>query len=165
MSQLKVNSIVPTGGLPAGAAGGGIIQTVTASSKTTYSFTSSSYTDTDIQVNITPSSASSKVLVSCTLVSMCYATNSTSLGIQLVRDSTAVWNANEYHWHSVNAAVAITYSSFFQFLDTPNTTSQTLYKIQGARYRTSNGTQQAKLNQIPSNTSHGCIIVAQEVTG
>ena len=28
MSQLKVNSIVPVGGLPSGATGGGIIQTV-----------------------------------------------------------------------------------------------------------------------------------------
>jgi len=141
-----------------------LVQTVTANSKTQYSFTSQTYADTNITVNITPTSSSNKVLVSCTLASQCYATNSTSLGIRLMRDSTSIWNNNEYHWHSVNAAINLSYSSFFQFLDTPSTTSQITYKIQGARYRVSNGTQQAYLNYIPSNSSHGCIIIAQEVT-
>ena len=38
MSQLKVNSIVPVGGLPAGATGGGIIQTVTLTKTDTAPF-------------------------------------------------------------------------------------------------------------------------------
>ena len=141
-----------------------LVQTVTANSKTSYSFTSQTYADTDITVNITPPSSSNKVLVSCTLASQCYATNSTSLGVKLLRGSTAIWHNHEYHWHSVNAAINLSYSSFFQFLDTPSTTSQITYKLQGARYRVSNGTQQAHFNYIPSNTTHGCIIVAQEIT-
>ena len=42
MSQLKVNSIVPAGGLPSGATGGGIIQIVqTKKSDTASNITSS----------------------------------------------------------------------------------------------------------------------------
>ena len=40
MSQLKVNSIVPVGGLPSGASGGGIIQVVQAVKTNTASTTS-----------------------------------------------------------------------------------------------------------------------------
>ena len=70
MSQLKVNSIVPVGGLPAGASGGGIIQTVTATHSTQVSqasngsgSTQTTLSDTGLTASITPSSNSSKVLV------------------------------------------------------------------------------------------------------
>ena len=66
MSQLKVNSIVPVGGLPSGA-DGGIIQTVqTVKSDVTSQSGSSSGTFFDISgmsATITPSSNSNKVLV------------------------------------------------------------------------------------------------------
>ena len=64
MSQLKVNSIVPTGGLPAGA-NGGIIQVVNVVKTDTFTSTASnSFTDiTGLSVNITPSSNSHKLLV------------------------------------------------------------------------------------------------------
>ena len=44
MSQLKVNSIVPAGGLPSGA-NGGIIQVVSTTKTDAFSTTSSSFTD------------------------------------------------------------------------------------------------------------------------
>ena len=69
MSQLKVNSIVPVGGLPSGATAGGVIQTVTASTTTQVSQSYSSegtitttITDTGLSASITPSSNSSKIL-------------------------------------------------------------------------------------------------------
>ena len=63
MSQLKVDSIIPTTGAPTGG-GGGIIQIV-SSNKTGYqSSTSSSYADiTDLSCTITPKSATSKIYV------------------------------------------------------------------------------------------------------
>ena len=45
MSQIKVDSIVPRGGLPAGATGGGVIQTIQSTRTDFVSTTSSSYTD------------------------------------------------------------------------------------------------------------------------
>ena len=61
MSQLKVDSIIPTTGVPTGG-GGGIVQikmgTLTAPASTS---TSGSFTDTGLTCAITPTSATSKV--------------------------------------------------------------------------------------------------------
>ena len=62
MSQIKVDSIVPSGGLPAGADGGGIIQIVRASYDTQTSSSATSWT-TIFSANITPNSSSSKILI------------------------------------------------------------------------------------------------------
>ena len=65
MSQLKVNSIVPVGGLPSGSSGG-IIQIKTDIKKDTYSqsLNRNTYTsDMGLSVAITPSSSSNKILV------------------------------------------------------------------------------------------------------
>ena len=73
MRQLKVNSIVPVGGLPSGS-NGGIIQvkqTIKKEVFTTAQAVSRGYTDlTGLNVAITPSSNSNKILYSYT-VSYC----------------------------------------------------------------------------------------------
>ena len=159
----SANQVLKTDGSGAFSFGanGKLLQTVSASTQTQYSFSSDTYSDTDLAATITPSSTSSKILVMVTLASSAYATNSTSLGVQLKRGSTVVWFNNEYHWHLVNAAVNIHRNSFFAYLDSPSTTSATTYTIAGARYRTSNGTQQAKINPDSGQTSY---IIVQEVT-
>lgn len=67
MSQLKVNSIIPVGGVPTNG-GGGVIQIVSVSDslrESTGSFTfADSYTDTPFTVDITPTSTNSKILIS-----------------------------------------------------------------------------------------------------
>ena len=138
----------------------GVVQTVQQSSTTNYFFTSSTYADTNLSKAITPTSSSNKILVKCALCTQAYATNSTSLGIRLLRGSSVIYVNNEYHWHSVNAAINLFYQSYFEFLDSPNTTSSVTYKIQGARYRTSNGTQQAQINPVSGHVSY---ITLQEV--
>ena len=63
MSQLKVNSIVPAGGLTSGA-NGGIVQIVNSHLKTKQTITgSSSFQATGLSATITPSSNNSKILV------------------------------------------------------------------------------------------------------
>jgi hypothetical protein len=64
MSQIRTNSIVPAGGVPAGASGGGIIQIVSVNYTSDFSFTST------VGVNVTSFNASmacrttsSKVLI------------------------------------------------------------------------------------------------------
>jgi len=66
MSQVRTNSLVPIGGIPAGASGGGIIQVVQTVKTDTFSRTSSSsdYGDiTGLTATITPRSTSNKVLI------------------------------------------------------------------------------------------------------
>ena len=66
MSQLKVNSIVPVGGVASGA-GGGIIQVKSVTDtvrESTGSFScSGTYVDTPFAVTITPTSSSNKMLI------------------------------------------------------------------------------------------------------
>ena len=61
MSQLKVNSIVPTGGVASGQ-GGGIIQTTTVTKTTQFSHSTATFTDiTGLTVDITPVAGNSKI--------------------------------------------------------------------------------------------------------
>ena len=63
MSELRTNRIVPRNGLPASAAGGGIIQIVQASTTNRVATASASYVATNLSATITPSSASSKIYI------------------------------------------------------------------------------------------------------
>ena len=136
MSQLKVNSIVPVGGLPSGSSGG-IIQIKQAFKGNTFTTTSGSFVDvTGLSVSITPSSASNKILV---LVSVCgqgrpaYARNIP----RLVRDSTPIGNSTDagdriagfgQMYQGEDGTNVATNS--IEFLDSPATTSSVTYKVQ-----------------------------------
>ena len=64
MSQIKVDSIVPRGGLPSGSSGG-IIQIRSTTKTDTFQTSSGSFVDiTGLSVSITPQSTSSKILIS-----------------------------------------------------------------------------------------------------
>ena len=143
MSQLKVNSIVPVGGLPTGASGGGVIQTVSVFKGDTFSTTSTSLTDiTGFALTITPSSNSSKILI----ISTCGWSNGTNTdavsAFQLVKvvGGTAT-NIAVPDTSTTNGGTAVqsnpnTNSGFSQqrwhytFLDSPATTSAVTYKWQ-----------------------------------
>lgn len=66
MSTLKVNSIIPTGGVPTGG-GGGITQIVSATKSDTSSFSASTSSPSSLEsifpISITPTSSSHKILV------------------------------------------------------------------------------------------------------
>ena len=143
MSQLKVNSIVPVGGLPSGASGGGVIQTVSVFKGDTFSTSSTSLTDiTGFSLTITPSQNSSKIL----LLSTCGWSNSTNTDavsrFQLVRviGGTAENIANpdtstSYGGTATNSNPNTNtgYSQqrwHYTFLDSPATTSPVTYKWQ-----------------------------------
>jgi hypothetical protein len=119
----------------ASGVGGKILQVVQTSKTDTFSTTSTSFTDvTGLSVAITPSSTSSKVLV------MVSSNSSTSSGnnaeMKLVRGSTDIFIGDDDGSHSrasaqtrvsdTNGCLTLTFS----FLDTPNTTSATTYKVQ-----------------------------------
>tara|TARA_Y100000996_G_C22550193_1_gene653424 strand:+ start:1336 stop:1866 length:531 start_codon:yes stop_codon:yes gene_type:complete len=64
MSQLKVDSIIPRGGLPSGAHGG-IIQTVYVMDDTAFSTTTTGGVDTSLSATINMQSSSNKLLIVC----------------------------------------------------------------------------------------------------
>ena len=63
MSELRTNRIIPRDGLPASAAGGGIIQIVQGSTTSRIATASATYTATNLSATITPSSTSSKIYI------------------------------------------------------------------------------------------------------
>lgn len=92
MSQLQCNSIVPLGGLPAGASGGGIIQCVQVVK--TDSFSTSTNANggvavTGLSASITPRSTSNKILI---MVSMTLSSNSPgyNAAMSLYRGATLI---------------------------------------------------------------------------
>ena len=132
-SELRVDKIVPTGGVPTGG-GGGIIQIkqgiITAPVSTG---TSGSFTDTGLSATITPTSNTSKVFCMVSLGSIS-ATAGTSTGFRLVRGSTDIGMPDSTSLQSgftniYDADQQILASANFNFLDSPATTSSITYKI------------------------------------
>lgn len=135
---LTVDSTEATGMKWAAAAGGGkVLQVVNA---TTTTFTANS-TDTFADVSgltasITPSSATSKILVLVSAnglyKSAAHADNAVRL--RLVRGATSILLIESIAgW--TNTTLANTTASSTSYLDSPSTTSSTTYKVQIANYR------------------------------
>ena len=140
MSQIKVDSIVPSGGLPSGSSGG-IIQMKSVTKTDTFSVTSNSYTDvTDLTLSFTPQSTSNKILVSYNLT--CGTEDSGyQWGIRLVRDSTAIFVGDTAgsrdrvsNFVRNNGSDLHTVYPCGQHLDSPSTTSSVTYKLQVKAY-------------------------------
>lgn len=134
---LTVAGGVPTWAAPAG--GGKVLQVVYGSTTTVTSISTSAFADTSLSASITPSAASSKVLI---LVSQ-QAVNSRSgndIGYtyKLLRASTDIFvmGANAYYLAASAAAGTLMQAGVFSlnYLDSPNTTSATTYKTQGKAY-------------------------------
>ena len=136
MSQLKVNSIIPTGGVPSGG-GGGIVQVIQTLKTDEFSTTNDdAFNDiTGMTATITPTSTSSKVFITVCMTHN-VGTNS-NIVFRLLRGSTAIGDSTVTN----NSPVALGISggkydslrgnpTTFVFLDSPSTTSATTYKVQ-----------------------------------
>ena len=168
MSQLKVNSIVPTGGLSIGASGG-IIQIVSSTKTDTNSTGSTSYVDTGLTASITPSSTNNKIYIVSSI--FWSHTGGPAIVFNLVRGSQNISQpsvTSGTHAGTVAAWVREDNlsSHTITFLDSPTfTQGDTLtYKIQ---WKSTNG-QTVYLNHYALNTSqyHGTsTITLFEVSG
>lgn len=152
---LTVAGGVPTWAAPAG--GGKVLQVVMGTTSTLTNIASTSFTDTTLTASITPSSASSKVLVFYAQQYKSFRGQSTQgVGLQLVRGATAIQiiGGSKYAaftWDGVSTGGAefrtVTTSTY---LDSPATTSSTTYKVQGAVLYTSNSGEMVCQNDSPS---------------
>jgi hypothetical protein len=129
-----VSGVLPDANAPSGS----VIQVVTVFKNDTFSSTSSSPTWTDVtglSVSITPTSASSTILVLCAIN---VGSNVDSL-IRLVRDSTLVGNGTGGTIQGIGQTAPgpnnnLMYQPFCfstAFIDSPAKTTATTYKIQG----------------------------------
>jgi hypothetical protein len=111
---------------------GNVIQVVSQNYGTQFGTASSTFTDTGITVSITPTSASSKILVLVTLSGMYKDATNTGVMARLLRGATVIQkftgNAGFTNTTTSNNIGGVS----FNYLDSPATTSSTTYKIQGA---------------------------------
>lgn len=137
MSQLRTNSIVPVGGIPAGASGGGIIQCVQVVKTDIFSSTSTSFVDvTGMSASITPRSSNNKILIICRFAHS-RSTSTTGVHFRLARGGSAIF-VGDASGSRTQAATGSHYLDSYNhigetitFLDSPATTSSTTYSLQG----------------------------------
>ena len=111
---------------------GKVLQVVHATYSTISQSSSSTFADTGLTATITPTSASSKILVTVVHNGCGKETNNTYLFLRLLRDSTTISNIER-----IGGATNSTASNYFgscgiTYLDSPATTSAVTYKTQFA---------------------------------
>lgn len=137
----------------AAAAGGKVLQVVQDVTTTQESTTSTSWQDTDLSQAITPSSATSKVLCIVQIngrVSRSASTSTEGL-FQLLRTSTSIARAR-LRIEGASGTLNNTGSVVIVYLDSPNTTSATTYKVQMAS-NTSGGNDTTIFKSIEGEVS------------
>jgi hypothetical protein len=132
VSPYKVKWATPAGG------GGKVLQVVQGTYSTTTTISTTTFTDTGLSLAITPTSASSKILVMINQ-QMEIERSSTELGsgVRLLRDATVVFDqASAVFFGSqgigIGGASSVVLNAIcgFNYLDSPATTSSTTYKMQ-----------------------------------
>ena len=134
-SSITLNGSAVSLGGSATIGGGKIGQIVSTTKTDASSFTSTSFADiSGFNVSITPTATSSKIYIMC---SIAYGTTSNVYGgFRLLRDSTAIGIGdargvrNQATATGSGGVFARAKNTDFNFLDSPNTTSATTYKVQ-----------------------------------
>jgi hypothetical protein len=131
--SLGVTYPVTSGGTSAvQASSSKVLQVLTTTTTTLVSNSSSTYASTGLSLNITPSSATSKILI----LSFCplrYGTNNGggNAGMRINRASGTILIVQQVI-NNVNSIVDISYPITMSYLDSPATTSSTNYTIEFA---------------------------------
>ena len=160
---------VSAGGLPAGTVtsatlascvGGKILQILNGSTSTTFSTSSTSFSDNGLSLAITPSATSSKILVMVNVgVQSTANTYNAGVSIKLFRDSTEIHtpigNNEVYGFYHASSGVANMFARYpLSVLDSPNTTSSITYKTQHAALSTSHTTKSQPAESGNTSTSY-----------
>ena len=139
-SELRVDKIIPTGGIPTGG-GGGVIQFVSFTTQTKTTINSgTTFVDTGVTATITPKFATSKILIlayhSVTFSNFAGNGDTGGWSLRLLRGSTVIKNGSgngSDHYISVpseSSYIVFNDPDFMQHFDSPNTTSAVTYKTQ-----------------------------------
>ena len=170
---------ISVGGLPDGiiqsadlatGTGGKILQVVSTTKTDTASFASantSNFTDiSGLSVSITPSSTSNKILVVATVAA---AVGTGSLHVRLARGSTGIAVGDSSSNRQSSTMSRRTQSSIynleitpmsFNFLDSPNTTSATTYKVQATAGSTYDTTVYVNRSSGDNDYSYGARVAS-----
>jgi hypothetical protein len=131
---------------------GSVLQVVNASYGTEVAFTSTSYSDTGLTASITPTKASSKILVLVCQTGCAKDSGNTRLGLQLLRGATViVTNIEKSAAYSADSGGNFVGGVSTCYLDSPATTSSTTYKTQGNSFSApGNGSSRTQQDNVVS---------------
>ena len=153
-------------GTVAGAGGGRVAQVVSGHRNTPNSFSSSStntFVDMGITLNITPSATSSKIY----LIATTHVTQNTdaTIHVRLLRDSTVI-NSGDPQTNQLGSMVSsrlqtgtpyglALFNLTHNFLDSPNTTNQITFKLQGTLGASYSGTYWINRSNNDDDANYG----------
>tara|TARA_B100000424_G_scaffold2172_1_gene1640 strand:+ start:3346 stop:3855 length:510 start_codon:yes stop_codon:yes gene_type:complete len=138
MSQLKVDSIIPRSGIPSGS-NGGVIQ-VKHDFCDNFSSSNTSYVDTGLSITMTPSSSSSKFIITINGIGSTSGNDSGQGVFRVTRGNTPITGQKTIadNNNQNGAAFAVVegqrerYPVTTSLIDAPNTTSSVTYKLRVA---------------------------------
>jgi len=137
------------------AGGGKVLQVVNATYNTSTTVASTTFADTGLSLSITPSAASSKILVFAEQSTYNESTGSATqvLEIRLLRDATSIQDFKGVNYVNIGSTGGsnILVRAPISYLDSPNTTSSVTYKMQGRVASTANSAQ--AIFQVSSSVS------------
>jgi hypothetical protein len=148
-STITGSQSIPKAALPTGS----VLQVVNSTYSTVTTTSSLSYVDTGLSATITPSSASSKVLVFANIPDAHNNVSGSILYLNIVRASTQIIEFVKHGDYIGTANSLVTYGGSTSYLDSPNTTSATTYKVQFK--------VQANSQSVFLNTSTGTITLME----
>jgi hypothetical protein len=130
---LTADSTTSTGLKWATAGGGGkVLQVVNATYGTAVTSSSNVYADTGLTASITPSAATSKILILVNQngIQKSNANASTRLQLRIMRDATAIHTLGTRFLYTNSTLELVAGTASTSYLDTPSTTSAITYKTQ-----------------------------------
>jgi hypothetical protein len=140
---LTVVAGVPGWAAPAG--GGKVLQVVQGTTTTATTIATTAFTDTSLSATITPTLATSKILVITTQQAFYQRSLGVGFGAKLLRGATVVYSAGDNGYQTDYIELPLSGNILYRrtlfslnYLDSPATTSATTYKVQAAINDTGN---------------------------
>lgn len=156
-----LSGILAKGQLPAGT----VLQVVQGTTTTVSTKSGSTYEDTGLSATITPSSASSKILVLVHQSVETYASNATHMGLKIQRNGTDILRNDRVWGDNTNAANDLMGTASLSVLDSPATTSAVVYKTQYAATVNNTGSYGNYVAVQPAGSVSPSMITLMEIAG
>jgi hypothetical protein len=159
IAATQLTGTIAAARLPAGS----VLQVVQATYGTTTSTSSSTYSDTGLSASITPTSSTSKILIFASLASCGKTTGNTFISARLVRNSTAIFGFDDSAVYTNGGSEEAYIGSICtSYLDSPETTSATTYKVQ---FASGFNAASVRINANIALNSPASVITLMEIAG
>jgi len=140
---------------------GSVLQVIQTTNNTATELTAvNTWVTVGTAATITPTSASSKILVMHSAGGLASGSNA-SFGFQLLRGSTSISAKSRYGYAALSGFAPINWD--FKYLDSPNTTSATTYNFQIRLTNAGNIRHTDNEGQVTNNDS--CTTILMEIQG